>query len=69
MKLSNWEEKDLYFVLPAICYFMAELKKELSKAKIYFLINTGLKVEIEDCIKKAGEYFNVEIIQLKNMKE
>lgn len=69
MKLSNWEEKDLYFVLPAICHFMSELKKELPEADIYFLINTELKAEIEDCIKKAGDYFNFETVELKNIEK
>ena len=69
MKFSEWKEKDLYFVQPAICYFMSTLKKELPNAEIYFLINTELKLEIENCIKKAGVYYNVETIALKDIEK
>ena len=69
MKLSDWEEKDLYFVLPAICHFMASLKKELPQAEIYFIINTELKIEIEECIKKAGQYYSFKTIELKNIEK
>ena len=69
MKLSDWEEKDLYFVLPAICHFMSVLKKELPKAAIYFLINTGLKEEIVACMKKAGAHYHVETIELVDIEK
>ena len=69
MKFSKWKEKDLYFVQPAICYFMSTLKKELPNAEIYFLINTELKLEIENCIKKAGVYYNVKTIALKDIEK
>ena len=69
MKFADWEEKDLYFVLPAICHFMGELKKQLPKADIYFLINTELKEEIATCIQKAGEYYGVETIALKDFEK
>jgi lysophospholipase L1-like esterase len=69
MKLSNWEEKDLYFVLPAICHLMKALKDELPNAEIYFLINTELKPEIEECVEKAGEYYGVQTIRLQNIEK
>lgn len=69
MQFLNWEEKDLYFVLPAICYFMSTLKKELPNAGIYFLINTELKPAIGTCIKEAGKYYNVDTIELKNVEK
>lgn len=64
MKFSEWEEKNLYFVQPAICYLMNTLKTELPNAKIYFIVNTDLNPVIEDCLKKAGEYYNVPTISL-----
>ena len=69
MKLSDWEEKDLYFVKPAICHFMSALKTTLQKAKIYFLINTELNPEIGECIKKAGEYYSVKTIALQDIEK
>ncbi|MBQ8684906.1 MAG: hypothetical protein IJ514_01895 [Clostridia bacterium] len=69
MQFSGWEEKDLYFVQPAICHLMSALKTELPKTDIYFIINTQIKPEIIDCIKEAGKYYNVETIELKDIEK
>ncbi len=69
MKLSDWEEKDLYFVLPAVCHFMSEVKKHLPNAKIYFIINTNLKPEINDCIKQASLHYGIKTIELKDIEK
>ena len=67
IQLSDWEEKDLYFVLPAICHLMSELKAELPNAQIYFLINTEINPAIGECIKKAADYYGVDAIELKDI--
>lgn len=54
-KYSDWEEDELFSVLPAICYFLNLLKETLPHAKIYCLINTEIKPEIASCMKKACE--------------
>ncbi len=56
---SGWEENDLFSVLPAICYFLNLLKETLPKAKIYCLINTDIKMEIRNCMKKACEKYEI----------
>lgn len=58
-KFDNFEEKDLYFVLPAICYFLNLLKETLPKADIYCLINTDIKPEIALCMKKACKKYGI----------
>ena len=57
-KFEGWEEKDLFSVLPAICYLLDLLRKTLPQAKIYCLINTDLKEEIVCCMKEACEKTN-----------
>ena len=69
MKLSDWEEKDFYFVLPAICHFIYLVKSELPNAKIYFLINSNLKNEISDCIKTASKHYGIEAIPLSDIEK
>lgn len=59
MKYSDWEEDDLFFVLPAICYFLNLIKATLPKAKIYCLINTEIKPEIDSCLKNACEKYGI----------
>ena len=55
IKYSDWEEKDLFSVLPAVCYFLNLLKETLPQTKIYCLINTEIKPEIASCMKDACE--------------
>ena len=59
IKYSDWEEDDLFFVLPAICYFLNLIKVTLPKAKIYCLINTEIKPEIDSCLKNACEKYGI----------
>lgn len=59
IKYSDWKESDLFFVLPAICYFLNLLKETLPQAKIYCLINTNIKPEITSCMKNACEKNNI----------
>lgn len=58
-KFDNFEEKDLYFVLPAICYFLNLLKETLPQADIYCLINTDIKSEIALCMKEACKKYDL----------
>ncbi len=64
MMFSGWAESDLYNALPAICYFMSMLKSDLPNMNIVFIINSGLKAEIVECIKKASAYYGVKSICL-----
>ncbi len=50
---SEKTEEELYRVLPAVCCFTELLRRTLPRAEIFFLLNTGLKEEINDCIRKA----------------
>ena len=59
IKYSDWEEKDLFSVLPAICYFLNLLKETLPQAKIYCLINTEIKPEIASCMETACKTYNI----------
>lgn len=67
MKFSSWEEKDLFFVLPAICYFAWLIKKDLPNTKVYFVVNTEIKAEIQNAIQAAAERFGAKAIVLENV--
>ena len=58
-KYKDWKNDDLYSVLPAICYFLNLLKDTLPQAEIYCIINTEIKSEITDCMKKACEKYDI----------
>lgn len=62
IKYDNWGKNDLYSVLPAISYFLKTLKDKLPKADIYCLINTELKPEISDGMRKACQMYGITAI-------
>ncbi len=67
LKYSDWKKEDLYFVLPAICYFIHRLQEILPKANIVCIINTGLKESITEGLKSASDYYNVHSVRLKDI--
>ena len=67
MQFSNWEEKDLFNVLPAICYFAYLLKTDLPNVKTVFIINTDIKEKIQDAMEKAANYYSLQSVRLKNI--
>ena len=55
MEYGDIVEEDLYNALPAMCYFTALLRETLPDAKIYCLINTGLKSEITNALSELSD--------------
>ena len=58
-KLQDWEEQDLYCVLPAVFCFFKSLKAQLPEAEIYCLINTELKPEITSAMRRACSAYEI----------
>ncbi len=67
MKFSDWEEKDLFSVLPAICYLAYALKAELPNANVIFLVNTEIREEIQNAIREAAEYYGAKAVTLQEI--
>ena len=67
MQFDNWTEKDLYCALPALCYFINEVKTELPNAEIIVIINTEIREEIQDGLESAAKRYGVNYIRLKNI--
>ena len=68
-KYSDFTEKDLYQVLPAICYFMKTLKAELPDTRILFIANCDIKQEVVACMKNAAQHYGVEVIKLSDIEK
>lgn len=58
-KYENFTEKELYCVLPAICYFFKLLRQTLPKAELYCLINSDLKSEITHTMLEVCQRYNL----------
>lgn len=69
IKYDNFEEKDLYFALPAISYIIKLLKETVPNAAIYFPINDDIKPEIRLVIPTICEHYGVKAIPLKNIEK
>lgn len=67
MMYGGWEEEDLYYVLPAICYFAYTLKTDLPDARIVFIINTDISAEIQNAMRDAAEYYGIESVKLRRI--
>ena len=67
LQFSDWTHDSLFFVLPAVCHFFNRLKEELGEAEIICIINTGLKKEITEGMKKACEYYGIKTVELKDV--
>ena len=59
MQYEDWKKEDLYFVLPAICYYFKKLRETIPGATIYCLINTGLKTEVTEALKEMCVMHNL----------
>ena len=69
MMLEGWSREDLFSVLPAIGYIAHRLKTALTDTRVIFIINTDIKTEIQEGIKKACEHFAVEYIALRDISK
>lgn len=69
MKFSDWEEGDLFNVLPAVCYFLHELKADLPYAEILCVINTDMKPEVQNCMEKAAKRYGLKSLRLRDIEK
>lgn len=67
VQFGDWEESDLFRVLPAICYFMDRLKRDHPNARVVFIANCDIKPEIVDCMRTAAGRLGVELVELSGI--
>ena len=67
VKLADWKEEELFYVLPAICYFTYALKTDLPTSEIVLIINSDIKKEIQDCFEQAAKHFGVKFVRLQDI--
>lgn len=69
MKTSDWKEKDLFCVLPAIWHFAYTLKTDLPDIEIVFIINTDIKEEIQNCMQDAAKHYGFKSVRLESISK
>lgn len=66
-KLSDWQEQELYSVLPAIYCYFSLLRQTLPQATIYTVINTELADRIVSGLQEASRRNNIQSILLQDI--
>lgn len=59
LKFADFQEEELYTVLPAIACFLKSLKETLPEAKLYCLINTEMNPVIAEAFQKACAQYGI----------
>ena len=61
---EDFHHEDLFCVLPAICYFMGELRRNHPTARVVFIANCDIKPEIVEGMQKAAARLGADCIVL-----
>lgn len=68
-KYSGWTKADFYTFRPAMACMLSELKRHYPNVPILFIINTDLKPEFVEACKTICRYYQVDYVQLHNIKK
>ena len=64
---SDWKREDLFYVLPAYSYLLHRIKEKIPSARVVCIINTDLKSEIADNLKRISDENGVDTVVLENI--
>lgn len=65
MMYSDWTTKDLYCVLPAICYLLHTLKNNFADTKIVCILNSDVfKPKIREAYIEACNHYGIDYIEV-----
>lgn len=66
-KYSKWTDDDYTKFRPALAGTLDYITKHYKESKIVFLLNYGLKAEINESVKTICEYFHVPVLPLEKI--
>lgn len=68
-KYKNWTKEDMMNYRPALACLLTGLKKQYPKAKIYALLNSELKEEINESTRVICKKCKVQLIELHDIEK
>ena len=68
-KWADWTAEELYTFRPAMAKLLADLKATYPKARIFFILNSELKQEINDSVHEICTHYNIPCIDLENIEK
>ncbi len=66
-KYSDWTQEDCKSLRPALACLLTNLKKQYSKAKIYAILNSELREEVNESFRVICKECNVQLIELHDI--
>ncbi len=66
-KYQDWTKEDLYKFRPALSYLLSNMNDYYPNVKIYYILNDGLKGEINESVKTICGHYNIPYIELKDI--
>ncbi len=66
-KWADWSHDELFAFRPAMAKMLTDLKARYPKARIFFILNSELKAEINNSVHKICAYYNVPCVDLKDI--
>ena len=66
-KYAGWMTEDLYAFRPAMAKMLSFMVDYYPNVEIYFLLNDGLKEEINESVKTVCAYYQIPCIELKEI--
>lgn len=66
-KYAKWTKEDLYKFRPAMAYMLNEIRQLYPRTKVYFLLNSDLKPEINESVHTICQKYKVPCLDLKNI--
>ena len=68
VKFGGWTREELFSFCPAVCYLAARAKELLPDTRVIFIVNAGLKDEVNRAVGLAAEHYGSEVIYLPMME-
>lgn len=63
-KYSGWKRAELYCFRSAMAKMLSDIQQHYPNVDVYFILNTGLKKEINKSVLEICKYYGVPVIQL-----
>ncbi len=66
-KFSDWKRADLYTFRPALAKMLSDIRLRYPNVEVYFILNSELKEEINESVKKICKEYQVPVIALHDI--
>ncbi len=66
---DNWKRADLYFFRPAMAKLLYNMQAHYPNAKVYFILNSELRKDINESVETICKHYGVPLIKLHDIEK